>query len=356
MKMTKELYIKFLKNQCTSEELKLIIQWINSGASVEESKQWGFENWESFDEVNIADEDKKFSHLFDKIQNRIDKEATEKHKPKAGKTAFISWMTRAAAILFIPLLSFFLYTISQKESLSAEYAQLLVDSMEVISPVGSRTVLQLPDGTEVHLNYGSKLKYPQTFTGDTREVALEGEGYFDVAPNPDKPFIVKTQKLNIKALGTEFNVLSYADDDVIGTTLVEGKVVLTENLPEGQTKTLGSLVPGQHVNYNAQTGNMKSTKGGVEKYIAWKEGKMVFDDTPITEVAKQLKRKYNVDIEVEDSIKDYYYTVTFMDEPLMQILELMTIATPVSYKVLPRKKLTDGTFSKQEITIKRKDL
>ena len=82
---------------------------------------------------------------------------------------------------------------------------------------------------------------------------------------------------------------------------------------------------------------------------------MVFDGTPITEVAQQLERKYNVDIEVKDDIKDYTYSVTFMDEPLMQILELMTIATPVSYKVLPRKKLPDGTFSKQKITIKRKD-
>ena len=334
MKMTKDLVTKFIHNQCTTEELKGIIQWINSEASGEESKQWGFENWESFDEVNIADEDKKFSQLFDKIQNRIDKEATEAHKPKAGRTTFMNWLTRAAAILFIPLLAFFLYAVSQKEFLSAEYAQLSVDSMEVISPVGSRTVLQLSDGTEVHLNFGSKLKYPQTFTGDTREVKLLGEGYFEVAPNPDKPFIVKTQKLNIKALGTAFNVLAYAGDDDVETTLVEGKVVLSEKFPVDQNKTLGAMVPGQHVKYNSMTGDCTSTKGSVEKYIAWKEGKMVFDDTPITEVAKQLKRKYNVDIEVEEDIKDYNYTVTLMDEPLMQILELMTIATPVDYKVL----------------------
>jgi ferric-dicitrate binding protein FerR (iron transport regulator) len=104
-----------------------------------------------------------------------------------------------------------------------------------------------------------------------------------------------------------------------------------------------------------KNGNIKSTKGDVEKYIAWKDGKMVFDETPITEVAQQLKRKYNVDIEVENDIEDYTYSVTFMDEPLMQIIELMTIATPVTYKVLPREKLPDGTFSKQKITIKRKE-
>ncbi|WP_175552530.1 FecR family protein [Tangfeifania diversioriginum] len=353
--MTEDLYIKFLNNECTTEELKLIIQWIKSEALGEESKKWGFENWKSFDEGNIPGNDKKFIELFDKIQNKIDKESDKERKFQNRKSGWFTWMTRAAAILFVPLLSFFLYTVSQKDFLSTEYTQLSVDSMEVISPVGSRTVLQLSDGTEVHLNYGSKLKYPQTFTGDTREVTLVGEGYFDVAHNPDKPFIVKTKKLNIKVLGTEFNVLGYTDVDVVQTTLVKGKVVLEKKLPEGQNKTLGTLVPGQHVSYNTQTGNIKSTKGNVEKYIAWKEGKMVFDETPITEVAQQLKRKYNVDIQVKDDIKDYTYTVTFLDEPLMQILDLMTIATPVNYKVLPRKKLPDGTFSKQKIIIKRKD-
>ena len=188
--MTKELYKKFLNNQCTPEELRAVVHWIKSGALDEDSKKWGFENWEAFRTEEVAGEDEKFRELFDKIQNKIDQEAAKAHQPKAGKTAFITWMTRAAAILFIPLLTFFLYTVSQKEMASGEYAQLFVDTVEVISPTGSRTVLQLSDGTEVHLNYGSKLKYPQTFTGNTREVTLEGEGYFDVEHNPEMPFLV----------------------------------------------------------------------------------------------------------------------------------------------------------------------
>jgi len=313
LKMTKDLYTKFLNNQCTTEELKLIIDWINSEASGEESKKLGFENWQSFRESDMVGEDKKFSELFDKIQNSIDRKAHKERKSIGRKSVFITWMTRAAAILFIPLLAFFFYTVSKKEFISGQLTQLSVDSVEVISPIGSRTVLQLSDGTEVHLNYGSKLKYPQIFRGETREVTLAGEGYFDVAHNPDNPFIVKTEKLNIKALGTEFNVLAYTDDDVVETTLVEGKVALEAHLPDGNNKTLGAMVPGQHAKYNTATGDCTSTKGSVEKYIAWKDGKMVFDDTPITEIARQLKRKYNVDIEVKDDIKDYYYTVTFSD-------------------------------------------
>ena len=352
--MRKDLYTKFVNNQCTPDELNEVVYCIGNWTLVENSKQWGFENWKSLRVDNIGEEEEKFSELFDIIQNRIDKNEAKERKPKAWKIAFMTWMTRAAAILFLPLLGIFLYTLSQKEYLSAEFAQLSVDSMEVISPVGSRTNLQLSDGTQVHLNFGSKLKYPQNFTGDTREVILVGEGYFDVSHNPDKPFIVKTDKLNITALGTAFNVLAYPGDDVIEATLVKGKVVLERNSSDRYNKALGSMLPGQHVKYNTQTGNVCSTKGPIEKYIAWKNGKMVFDDTPITEVAKQLKRKYNVDIEVDEDIIDYTYSVTLMDEPIMQILELMSIATPVSYNVLPRKKLPDGTFSKLKIIIRRK--
>jgi transmembrane sensor len=355
LKMTKELYIKFLNNKCTTEEFNEIVQWIHSEASGEESKHWGYENWKSFREDDIAGDDKKFRELFDKIQNRIDKETKKERQPQSRKSVLMNWMSQAAAILFIPLLVFFLYTVSQKKFVPHEFTQLTVDTIEVISPVCSRTVIQLSDGTTVHLNYGSTLKYPQTFTEDTREVTLEGEGYFDVAQNSEMPFVVKAGRINVITSGTAFNVSAYGDDDVIQITLVEGKVALEKKLQEGQHKDLGSMEPGQHVKYNVKNGTIKCTKGKVEKYIAWKEGKMIFDETPITEVARQLKRKYNVDIEVQNDIKDYTYTVTFLDEPIMQILELMTIATPVSYKVLPRNKLPDGTFSKQKITIKRKD-
>lgn len=353
--MTKDLYIKYLNNRCTPKELKEVTQWLKSGAPEEESKQWGFENWESKKYQNTTGDDEKLSELFYEIQHKIDIETAKKEKREHAKSRVITWMTRAAAILFIPLLAFFLYFISEKNIAPDQHTQLSVDYIEVVSQLGSRTVLQLSDGTEVHLNYGSRLKYPQTFIGNTREVILEGEGYFDVAHNPAKPFIVTTREIQVKALGTEFDVLAYSDDDKVQTTLVEGKVVLERISPNGQTIKIGSMVPGQHVNYNLQTGDIKSTKGSIEKYIAWKDDKMIFEDTPITEVAQKLKRKYNVEIKVQDDIKDYDYTVTFLDEPLMQILELMTIATPISYEVLPRKKLPDGSFSKQVVIIKRKE-
>jgi transmembrane sensor len=353
--MTKETIIKFLNNRCTAAEVEEIIRWVDKEGLSEEGIQLALDDWKSFREEENAGDDEKFSLLFDKIQQKIT--VGGQRNKESRIPAFLTWLTRAAAILLFPVLAFLFYTLSENAEIKMESAQLAnlpVDSLEIIAPVGSRTVVQLTDGSEVHLNYGSRLKYPQTFTGDSREVLLTGEGYFDVAHNPEKPFIVKTGKLNVKALGTAFNVLAYPENDVVQTTLVNGKVVLESVEKEKITKTIGSMTPGQHVNYNIKTGTVSSSEGNIEKYIAWKEGKLIFDETTIVEAAEQLGRMFNVSIEVDDNIKDYTYTVTFEDEPLFQILELMTVATPVRYKALPRKKLQNDTFSKQKIVFEKR--
>jgi transmembrane sensor len=355
--MTKEILIKFIQNCCTKAELQQVIRWADTEAFNEEFKTLGFEDWKNYRRVENDSDDEKFSNLFDKIQEKIDwgMQQSEERKSKVYPPSFITiWITRAAAILLIPVLAFLFYTLSEKRSITGHYAQLVVDSLEVLAPVGSRTVVHLSDGSEVHLNYGSTLKYPQIFSGDTREAKLTGEGYFNVVRNPDKPFIVHAGKLQIRALGTSFNVYAYPEQENIATTLVEGKVVIEETGINGNIRIIGTMVPGLHVNYNLNTGAVTSQKGKVEKYIAWTEGKMVFEDATTAYVAERLSHMFNVDIEVTDNAKDYLYTVTFVDEPLYQILDLMTIATPVKYKILPRKKLPDGTYTKQRIIIEKR--
>ena len=354
--MTKDLLIKFLNSTCNEGELEEVLHWAKTEAYTEEARTLGYDDWKNYQEEDNLAEDERFSALFDKIQDEIDKREEEKEQADTHRLPlFTKWLTRAAAILLIPVLGLFLFTLSENNVLNSLYGSAAVDSLEIISPIGSRTVVQLSDGSQVYLNYGSKIKYPQFFDGDTREVYLEGEGFFEVAHNPEKPFIVKTGGVNIKALGTAFNVMGYAENSEVQTTLVNGKVVLEEESTDGDIHTIGSMRPGQHVTYNKLTRKISSSKGNIEKYIAWKDGKLVFEDTPILEVAENLSRMFNVDIQVDKEIEDYFYTVTFIDEPLFQILDLMTIATPVQYKTLPRKKLADGTYSKQKIIIEKKN-
>jgi transmembrane sensor len=354
--MTKELLIKFLYNRCTPKELEEVVQWIDQEAYSD--KSLAFDDWTSFsgNELLTDHGDPQFNLLLDKIHHKINiKDCINKEsKQTVTFSAFITWLTRAAAILLIPVLSLLFYLLSDGSFFSSRNSDSVVDSLEIIAPVGGRTVVQLSDGTEVHLNYGSKIKYPRKFNGKTRELTLSGEGYFDVAHNPQCPFIVKTRQLSIKALGTKFNVLAYPDNDQVSTTLIEGKVVIEKSFSHSAIQTIGSLVPGQHVDYNVNTGAISSSKGNVEKYIAWTEGIIMFDNANIQEVAEKIERMFNVEIVISPEIKDFTYTVKFVNESLPQILDLFTKATPVKYRMLPREKLSDGTFSKQKILFGKK--
>ncbi|SHE65556.1 FecR family protein [Mariniphaga anaerophila] len=350
--MTKELLEKYLNNCCSPEEVEEVNRWMKQQSFFADSKKLGKSDWAKFDEKDSVVSDDKLDTLLDKIHHKLNIEEPRTIHLKSNR--FISLMSRAAAIILIPVLAFLFYTISENKKLTHQIATVSVDSLEIIAPVGSRTVVELNDGSVVHLNCGSRLKYPQNFWGQTRGVTLSGEGYFEVAHNPDKPFVVTAGRVDIKALGTVFNVNAYPENNDIATTLVEGKVLVEEIMNSGRVETVSEMKPGQHVKFDKTTGEINSSLVKVDKYIAWKDGKLVFENEPIDGVAQRLSRMFNVDIQVDEGVEKFNYTVTFVDEPLFQILELLSVATPIKYEALPRIKNPDGTFSKQKILIDKK--
>ncbi|MGV8137230.1 MAG: FecR family protein [Mangrovibacterium sp.] len=351
--MKKELLIKYLNNACTGEEFDEVAEWIKTGAPHEEGRTWGNEYWNLTDAGQNQKNEQKYKRLLYKIHYEINLQRKNESSKTFTLLNLVKWSSRAAAILFLPLLGILFYLFLSNGFQLTRYTDLAVDTLEIIAPIGSRTVVQLSDGTEVNLNYGSKIKYPRTF-GNTREITLSGEGYFDVAHNPDVPFIVRAGTLSVKALGTEFNVHAYSGDDVIETTLIEGKVVVEKICRNGQARLIGEMTPGQHLTYHPNSHTAETTQGTVDKYIAWKEGKLLFDNEPITEIAEKLGRMFNVEFEIAENVKDFSYTATFMNDPLYFILDQMTETTPVIYHVLPRTKQSDGTFTRQKIRIERR--
>ncbi len=349
--MTKELLEKYLNNCCTSQEVEEVIYWMQQQTFFNESKRLGKIDWQRYKLDDSIVSDEKLDTLLDKIHHKIN---IEEPRTIQMKSWLISLLSNAAAIIIIPVLVFLFYTISENTKLTSQITGVSVDSLEVIAPVGSRTVVELSDGSVVHLNYGSRMKYPQNFWGETRGVTLTGEAYFEVAHNPDKPFVVSTGLIDVKAVGTIFNVNAYPENNDIATTLVEGKVLVEKIQNNENVETIEELIPGQHVIYAKNTGAVKSTRGRIEKYIAWKDGMLVFENETIDQVAQRLSRMFNVEIQVDDKLEKFKYTVTFVDEPLFQILDLLAIATPINYRTIPRIKNSDGTFSKQKIFIERK--
>ncbi len=203
---------------------------------------------------------------------------------------------------------------------------------EVTAITGGSTELKLPDGSNVHLFSGSKLLFPVEFSSKERQVQLVGEGFFEVVHNTQSPFIVRTAQLNIKVLGTSFNVRAYGD--VVETVLVEGKVALEQEVA-GHTQVLGTLIPNQRSIYNHVSKSLVVVdEHDVEKYTGWIAGRLIFDGTPLAEVVRQLEKWYHVKIKIiDDRIKTYKITGEFKEEPLEEVLKLIQLTSPIEYKI-----------------------
>lgn len=204
---------------------------------------------------------------------------------------------------------------------------------EVFIPYGQIFKLKLSDGTLVWLNAGSRLRFPQTFVNadKTRMVYLEGEAFFDVAKNRDRPFIVNTHEVDVKVLGTKFNISSYETDDYIATTLVEGSVGVYETgTPENGTR----LIPGFQANYDKFGNSFSKTKVDTYIYTAWMEDRLVIDNLKFSEILVRLERRYAVKfVNRAESLNDEIYKGEFEDEDIESVLETISLSTPFNYEI-----------------------
>ncbi len=172
---------------------------------------------------------------------------------------------------------------------------------QLIIPYGKSSELQLSDGTKVFLNAGSRLVYPENFTGKTREVFLAGEAFFDVKQDKKHPFIVQIDDLKIKVLGTRFNVSAYQTDNVVETVLIEGKVSIDHNNVGFFDKTT-ELVPNQLASFDRTTHETEIKTVDTSNYILWTEGLLKFERTDLSRIVKRLERYYNIRFQFSDPL------------------------------------------------------
>ena len=170
---------------------------------------------------------------------------------------------------------------------------------QLIIPYGNQSRVVLSDNTVVWLNAGSRLVYPTLFKGKTREVLLYGEAYFEVAKNPGKPFIVKTSDLEIKVLGTKFDVSAYDEDNVIQTVLKEGSVSIRRNGANFFEKDI-VIKPNQLASFDKTNSDLKIHEVDADYYTLWTEGLMSFDEIDFSRVIKKVERYYNISINFSD--------------------------------------------------------
>ncbi len=201
------------------------------------------------------------------------------------------------------------------------------------TPMGGQYQLSLPDGSRVWLNSGSSIRFPTAFIGKERVVELKGEAYFDITKNKKMPFIVRTNNsMDIKVLGTQFNVMAYDDEKSINTTLVEGSVQI---LKESGT---AFLEPGQAAILNKGTGKIKVSEADIDEAVAWKNGYFMFSNENIESIMRKVSRWYNIDVDYQGNLsnKDFVGTIS-RDKNISELLKMLELTGAIHFKVDGRR-------------------
>ncbi|MDD2792367.1 MAG: FecR family protein [Sediminibacterium sp.] len=229
-------------------------------------------------------------------------------------------------------------------------------SNEVITQKGSKSYIKLPDGTGVWLNTDSKLTYAENFSGNTREVMLTGEAYFDVAHDPAHPFIIHTGKINIKVLGTAFNVRNYPQDKALETSLMRGKIEVSVNNRPGEIivmKPLEKLIISKDSSYTSEQSAKQVANEPTNKVVltsvtyvqkdslvaetSWLNNKMAFINEPLENIAQEIERKYDVTVVFNNpKARNYRYTGVFDNVSLQKVFEIIKYSKNINYRIVDK--------------------
>lgn len=341
------LILDYFGDTLTEEGGRKLQGWIDSS---DENKNY-FASAIAYLETTVSVDSHHYSSgkAWKKIRRKINPRLTRRQFfLEAGKLA------AAIVLAFMAGYGFLYFRNEQKDNKEAH--NFVVTEV----PYGSKSVVSLPDGSRVWINAGSKMTYPADFSKKDRIVRLEGEAYFDIVTNKDMPFYVESYGIRIKATGTLFNVRAYRDEEFIETTLVEGKISVIKGVNEygneialHPNQKLTIYKGGVNLSVHAakepnpprihEAGKGKSpqvTKIELESnvstavYTSWKDKEWVIFKEKFGSLARKLERRYDVQIFFnEDFLKDFSYTGTLQDENLREVLDVMSVTSPICYKL-----------------------
>lgn len=311
-----------LAGVASPEDAKYVAEWF----ATEEGSNY-LETAMTRDSENIKNE---FADLY--IDHTIpSKKILEQIRKNIRIKKFKRICFRVAAVLIpvILIVGFYVQLYSRVDLFgTSEYEEVVVDK-------GERIQIMFQDGTKVYINSDSKLRYPKKFALNSREVFLEGEAYFVVAKNKNRPFIVNLSGPAIHVLGTSFNVQDYPENKDIVVCLDEGNINLTLS-----SEKKYPVKPGEKLVYNKENNQCTITKmNDMQRMSMWKHNILIFKDTPLPEVIKTLNRWYDIDFKVEDErVLTYVYTLTSDNTLLEKVLTDLEKIAPVKFEYNEEKK------------------
>lgn len=298
------LFRKYVDGSLTREEfirLKALVKNMDDSALEQNLSQL----WDTYESPA-----KRNAEAFESISKNL----KEIILPPKRINWFSVWGKIAVAAVFLLLFSVTTYLYIDKVTLQTVTAQMYTISAEK----GERASVTLPDGTKVYLNAKSSLSYPASFLLKERIVYLRGEAYFEVTHHADAPFIVKTTDLQIKVLGTTFNLYAYPDESWFEASLVEGRIEVTPYKIPGREI---HLLPNQKARYNRKTGEINVTGTDLRVETAWKRGDLMFRNQPFEEIIRQLETFYGVSITARGKYPEELFTGSYHENDIIQVLK-----------------------------------
>lgn len=327
-----ELLKRYRLGECTERELEIISRWYKSYNG---------------NEVNLFDENKlhrvkseMFANIYENI-SRFEQKAKIRQNDEmpVRKLYNFEYLKRIAAVVLMGvIITFFIQNqMGEVDQLSHEMVEEK-PSTEVLP-----SIVYLSDGSVVKLKAGSKLEYPNSFRGSTREVTLIGEAFFDVAKNKEKPFIIHSANLTTTVLGTSFNIRAYENDESTEVSVVTGKVSVSVNNNVSKKENL-VLEPNQRVVYSRKKKSLVQME--IQEEVAEntsKKAKLIFNETSLEEIVKVLNNYYDVNIKLENSrMNSCLITAELTDEPIEVSLKIITKAIGADYEILEEKIVLKG--------------
>ncbi|MCG8578974.1 MAG: FecR domain-containing protein [Bacteroidales bacterium] len=319
------ILLNYLQEEDNEREFKEVI-----------SKHWDEVCDNSDLELNAPDD------LYYKIYHSA-LESEKQIRPQPVK--MIGWMQRIAAILFLPLLLLTAWNYFPRND-----SKIVAEKgLTIHSPANERTRFFLPDGTKGWLKANSSIHYSLVKDLE-RTVHLEGEAFFDVKRDEKQPFLVCTNDFKVRVLGTRFNVLADRSLPVSKVFLEEGSVEMFGINDEHHTL----LKPGEEYKFDREVNRFIVTRGVAEEVLAWTQGILLLKNKTLKESVLALESFYNIEIEIADKeLEGMPVYAKIQHEQLDEVLEMARLILPISYTIEKPQKMTDGTFTKRKVVIRK---
>lgn len=337
--MNWDALVKYITGQNSFEEEEVIREWMQLDPKHEEFIIFLKKIWDSSAEKKHSwDVDSawsRFNEQYDSLFFEDRPPAVQKTNVlRSNRMAKQSWMGWVAVAASIALIFTALFSLDMFHPERAVEEQELVVH-EITTKNGQRTQLNLSDGSRVYLNAGSKLSVPETFKSEgPRELVLSGEAWFEVAHDPERPFIVFTEDVMTRVLGTKFQVRSYPEDEQVEVVVSEGKVELQKL---DTSNTTGKIITKNQIGVLFNDGlTTVSSVSDLSPYSGWTNGKLVFLQDPLQKVILRLERWYNIDIRVDPALFELnqkQLTASFTEkQSVHEVLEAIALALDLAYK------------------------